>query len=88
MATKTCSVATTELARHFGEYLSRVRFGGERFVVLKNNVPVAELRRVPGDACKLEDFLGLYASVRPDDGFAGDLAEVDAADQVRENPWD
>jgi antitoxin (DNA-binding transcriptional repressor) of toxin-antitoxin stability system len=37
-------ITATEAHRRFAEILGRVRFRGERFVILKNGHPVAELR--------------------------------------------
>lgn len=39
--------SVTEVARNFAEYINRVAFRGERFVLLRGNKPVAELRPVP-----------------------------------------
>lgn len=38
--------SVTDVARHFAEYLNRVAFHGERFVLLRGKRPVAELRPV------------------------------------------
>jgi len=53
-------VATTEPARHFGDYLARARYGGDPIVVLKNRSPVAELRALPGTDCTLGTLLWLF----------------------------
>ena len=82
------SVSSTEFVRHFGEYLARVRFGGERVVVSKSNVEVAELRPIPSRECTLSDFLDLWTAGRMDPDFGRDLATVDDADQPMENPWE
>jgi antitoxin (DNA-binding transcriptional repressor) of toxin-antitoxin stability system len=37
----------TEVARNFGEYVNRVAFGRESFVLIRGRKPVAELRPVP-----------------------------------------
>ena len=39
-------VSITDAARHFDEYIERVISHGERFVLLRENKPVAELRPV------------------------------------------
>lgn len=36
----------TEVARHFAEYINRVAYRGERFVLMRGKRPVAELRPV------------------------------------------
>jgi antitoxin (DNA-binding transcriptional repressor) of toxin-antitoxin stability system len=80
-------VPTTEFSRHFGDYLSRVRFGGETIVVLKNNLAVAELRALPGDACTLGALLDLLNHRTADPEFAADIEQVNRADRPMENPW-
>lgn len=37
----------TKVARHFSDYINRVSLKGERFVLMRGNKPVAELRPVP-----------------------------------------
>lgn len=45
MATQT--ITTTEAARHFSDYLNRVAYRHEAFVLSRGNKPVAELRPLP-----------------------------------------
>jgi antitoxin (DNA-binding transcriptional repressor) of toxin-antitoxin stability system len=45
MNTKTLSV--TEMARHFSDYVNRVAYRQETFVLRKGRKPVAEVRPVP-----------------------------------------
>ena len=87
MANATLRVSTTELARRFGDYLARVRFGGQTVVVLKNKTPVAELRALPGEGCTRSDFLDICANSQCDPTFADDIEKVDAADAPSRNPW-
>ena len=87
MARTTLKVSTTELSRHFGDYLSRVRFDGQTVLVMKNNSPVAELRALPGEGCTLRDFVEILGSLPADEKFADDLEKVNAADRPLENPW-
>jgi len=81
------AVATTELARHFGDYLARVRYGGGRLIVMKNNTPVAELRALPVARPTLREFLDLWGSLPVDPDFAADLDRVNRADRPLEDPW-
>lgn len=37
----------TEVARHFAEYINRVAYRGESFVLLRGKKPMAELRPLP-----------------------------------------
>jgi antitoxin (DNA-binding transcriptional repressor) of toxin-antitoxin stability system len=39
--------SVTEVARNFAEYINRVAFRGERFILMRGRRPVAELRPVP-----------------------------------------
>lgn len=80
-------VPTTTIARHFGDYLARVRFGGDTVIVLKNNVAIAELRALPGEACTLGSLLELLNQWPPDPEFAADLDKVNRSDRPMENPW-
>jgi len=80
-------IPTTEFSRHFGDYLARVRFGGETIVVLKNNLAVAELRALPGDACTLGTLLELLNRRPADPDFAADIEQVNQSDRPLENPW-
>ncbi|MBN1672638.1 MAG: hypothetical protein JXR37_16470 [Kiritimatiellae bacterium] len=81
-------VPTTELARHLGDYLARVRYGGETVVVLKNRTPIAELRGMRSGTKTLREFIDIWKSTPADAGFADDLSAVNAADRPLENPWD
>lgn len=56
------SVSVTEVARHFAEYINRVYFRGESFVLVRGNKPVAELRPVPARK-RLVDLPALLASL-------------------------
>ena len=87
MAHAVITIPTTELARHFADYLARVRYAGETIVVLKNNTPVAELRALPGKECSLGAFLEVWGTLPADSSFADDLDAVNQADRALENPW-
>lgn len=83
----TLNVAATTLSRHFSEYLARVRFAGDSIVVLKNNIPVAELHALPASAPSLVEFLAQWQAETADPTFADDLETVNRADQPVEDPW-
>jgi len=81
-------ISSTEAARNLGEYLARVRHRGERFVIVKNNKPIAELGPVSGSReTTLAALWAVLREVRADDDFAADLERVNAADIILENPW-
>jgi antitoxin (DNA-binding transcriptional repressor) of toxin-antitoxin stability system len=41
------SLSVTEVARHFAEYINRVAYRGECFVLMHGNEPIAELQPLP-----------------------------------------
>jgi antitoxin (DNA-binding transcriptional repressor) of toxin-antitoxin stability system len=41
------TLSVTEIARHFAEYINRVAYRGECFVLVRGNKPIAELRPLP-----------------------------------------
>lgn len=41
------TLTVTEVARHFAEYINRVAYRGESFVLLRGKKPMAELRPLP-----------------------------------------
>ena len=57
---QTLSVA--EVVRHFGEYINRVSYRGEYFVLVRGNKPVAELRPIPPGK-RLSELPALLASL-------------------------
>jgi len=81
-------ISSTEAARNLGEYLARVKHRGEKFVIVKNNKPIAELGPVSG--ARETTLAGLWLALREvkaDIEFAADLEKVNAADTIMENPW-
>lgn len=69
--------SVTKVARHFSDYINRVSLKGERFVLLRGNKPVAELRPVPVGRT-LSDLPKIFASLphlgtEGADAFAHDL---------------
>jgi len=54
------SRTVTEVARNFSEYINRVVFRRERFVLLRGNRPVAELRPIH-PSVSLADLPALFA---------------------------
>ena len=56
------ALTVTEAARHFSDYVSRVSYRHESFVLCKGRKPVAELRPVPGGR-RLGDLPGILGSL-------------------------
>lgn len=85
--------SVTEVARHFSDYINRVAFRGERFVLMRGKRPVAELRPVPSGK-RLRELPELLASLphlseREAEALAEDLA-VGRAELSRaplRDPW-
>lgn len=83
------SITSTEAARHLGDYLARIRCRGERFIVTRNDQPVAELAPVSGKRTATWGQLRRALEPLPlDPLFADDLERVNQADEVPANPWD
>ena len=83
-------VSATEAARRFSDLLNRVRYRGERFVIVRNGEEVAELSAVatrPG--ATLAELMERLLAVRSGDpGFADDLERIQAEQPtVGEGPW-
>jgi len=76
------TLSVTELARGFSDYVNRVAYRGERFILLKGRKPVAELRPIPSGrtlgelAALLQSLPSLSATEAAD--FAADIAAAQA----------
>ena len=55
-------LSVTEVARHFAEYINRVAYRGECFVLVRGNKPMAELRPLPTGK-QLAELPALLASL-------------------------
>ena len=74
------TISVTEIARHLADYINRVVYRGERFLLVRGNRTVAELRPVPqgtklGNLPALLDDLP-HLTVDEADGFIRDLEEI------------
>jgi len=87
MTRTSLEVSTTDLVRHFDDYLARVRFGGQTVIILKDKRPVAELRGLPGVGCTLRDLIDICANSHCGHGFSDDIERVNAADEPLRDPW-
>ena len=56
------ALSVTEVARHFAEYINRVAYRGECFVLMRGNKPIAELRPLPVGK-RLAELPALLASL-------------------------
>ena len=85
--------SVTEVARHFADYINRVVYRGERFVLMRGNKPVDELGPLPVGRrlAELPDLLGALPKLSEAEAkeFADDLIPVRSmlsATDVRD-PW-
>ena len=82
------SPSVTEVARNFAEYVNRVAFRGEHFVLMRGRRAVAELRPVPS-GMRLGDLPGLLASLPrlgSDDAAAFEEDLAIAREQIGQMP--
>lgn len=81
-------ISSTEAARNLGDCLARIKHRGDRFVLMKNRRPIAELGPVSGSrGATLHMLWAAMREARADEDFARDLERVNAADTPMENPW-
>lgn len=87
------ALTITEAARHFSDYVSRVAYHHETFVLCKGKKPVAELRPLPSGR-RLGDLPAILRSLphlsRADAvAFARDIEAARAALAASDlrNPW-
>ena len=78
------TIRATDLARHLGDVLSKVRYRHDSFVIERNGKPVARVVPVAGavgDATVAETLTAWTDGSSGDPTFADDLAAVDASDR-------
>ena len=86
------TLTVTEFARKLAEYINRVAYRGEKFIVTRGNKPVAELRPV-SEGIKMSELPAFFASLphlAPEDAeaFAQDIAEARRSAPVEDyDPW-
>jgi len=80
-------ISSTEAARNLGDCLARIRHTGDRFILSRNDKPVAVLGPLPGSGrVTLRELVDLWSEGPKDDTFADDLSRANAMDQIPENP--
>lgn len=82
-------VTATEAARNLSELLSRVRYRGERFTVVRAGEEVAEIIPAAGSrSVTLGELRATLASLPPpDDDFAADLERIRSEQPPAEPTW-
>jgi antitoxin (DNA-binding transcriptional repressor) of toxin-antitoxin stability system len=88
------TVTLSEVIRHFAQYINRVFYKGEHFILLRGKKPVAELRPVStgkrlGELPALLESLP-HLSEEEADEFARDLSEARSQllKEKRTDPWE
>jgi antitoxin (DNA-binding transcriptional repressor) of toxin-antitoxin stability system len=88
------AVTITDVLRNFSDYINRVAYRGERFVLLRGGKPVAELTPIPAGT-RLGDLGAVLASVprlseAEADAFAKDLerARTEITAAPPRDPWE
>lgn len=86
-------LTVTEIARSFAEYINRVVYRGESFILTRGNKPVAEIRPLPVGR-RLSELPAIMASLphlSPEDteAFARDVYEgIDVMNKLPvRDPW-
>ena len=87
------TVSVTELSRRFAEYVNRIVYRGESFVLVRGKKRIAEIRPLPAGR-RLSELPELVAglphlSAADADQFAADLdaARCELADSGVRDPW-
>ncbi len=89
----TTTLSVTEMVRGFADYMNRVAYRGERFVLVKGRKPIAEIRPIAAGRLlgELEAVLQSLPQLTPAEAesFAADLDAMRAtlADQGLRDPW-
>ena len=82
-------ISSTEAVRRFGDCLARIKYRGDRFVITRNDEPVAELVPATHSRRATWDELEKALEGLPYDAtFATDLEEVNESDLIPANPWE
>lgn len=87
------SLSLTELVRNFSEYVNRVAYRGERFILLKGRKPIAELRPIHTGLRlgELEALLYSLPALTPAEAeaLAADMqtARAQLPPETLRNPW-
>ncbi|MCC7308194.1 MAG: type II toxin-antitoxin system prevent-host-death family antitoxin [Acidobacteria bacterium] len=88
------TLTVTEMSRKFADYINRVAYRGERFVLTRGNKPVAEIRPLPRGVtgAELRDILTSGPHLDPNDveQFAEDIEDARAELNSIEmrDPWE
>jgi antitoxin (DNA-binding transcriptional repressor) of toxin-antitoxin stability system len=88
------NTSVTDVARNFADYVNRVAFRGERFILMRGRKPVAELRPVPlgRRVSELPELLASLPRLSPDAaaelGAEIERARAEANARRVRDPWE
>jgi prevent-host-death family protein len=88
------ALSVTDIARNFSEYINRVAYKGDRFILMKSGREVAELKPVPKGRrlSELAVLLKTSARLTPNEAesFEADIeaARKDMNKSEVSHPWD
>ncbi len=86
------NITVTDASRNFADYINRVVYKGERFVLIRGSKPVAEISPVISGKClkELPEIFKSLPKLSDSDNFNKDLTEI--RKQLNKgrlkNPWD
>ena len=80
-------ITATELAKSLSDVLNRVRYRGEKFLIVRNGEPIATLvPAAPAAGVTMRELVALLRELPPpDDRFADDLEAIQSA-QTKTSP--
>lgn len=87
------TATVTDVARHFSDYLNRVAYSGDRFILVRGGKPLAELKAC-STAKKMSDLPDILRSLpslsaNELDSFEDDLKALRKSVPMEESsPWD
>lgn len=87
------TLSVTEMVRGFSDYINRVVYRRESFLLMKGRKPVAEIRPVPVGLklSELDSLLKSLPSLTPEEAeaFAADIesARQETRNQELRDPW-
>lgn len=86
------NISVTEASRKFADYINRVVYRGERFVLIRGNKAVAEISPVVSGKClkELPEIFEKIPHLSEDENFGKDLSEIrrNLNKGRLKNPWD
>lgn len=85
------SISVTEASRNFADYINRVVYKGERFVLIRGNKAVAEITPVVSGRClkELPEIFEKIPHLSKDDFMEKDLSDIRKTQNKGrlKNPW-